>query len=159
MKEIFKSIPDYPKYLVSNLGRVKSLYFNKEKIVKSQKSSNRYLNVGLVKDGNKKNFMIHQLVAMAFLNHKVNGHKFVVDHIDENKHNNKLSNLRIVTHRFNSSRRKGSSKYTGVSWYKPAKKWRSYIKINGKSKHLGYFKFEYDAHLRYQKELKLIIKN
>jgi hypothetical protein len=159
MKEIFKPIPDYPKYEVSNLGRVKSLQFNKEKILKSRKSSNLYLNVVLFKDGNAKNFTIHQLVAMAFLKHKPNGYKFVIDHIDENKHNNKLSNLRIVTHRLNLSRRGGSSKYTGVSWAKPNKKWISRIKINGKSKHLGYFEFEYDAHLRYQQELKLITKN
>ena len=34
---------------------------------------------------------------------------------------------------------RGSSKYRGVSWYKPHDKWRGSIVVNGKSKHLGYF--------------------
>jgi hypothetical protein len=37
------------------------------------------------------------------------------------------------------SKKPGSSKYKGVSWYKPHDKWRASILVNGKAKHLGYF--------------------
>jgi len=49
-----------------------------------------------------------------------------------------------------------SSKYKGVSWNKHANQWQSYIRINGKRKHLGYFKDEKKAHNAYQKALKNI---
>lgn len=45
----------------------------------------------------KKEYRIHQLVAVTFLNHKINGHKSVIDHVDSNKLNNHVSNLQIVT--------------------------------------------------------------
>ena len=48
---------------------------------------------------------------------------------------------------------KKSSQYKGVSWYKNCNKWRARIKIGGKSKHLGFFADEYQAHLVYQKAL------
>ena len=44
------------------------------------------------------------------------------------------------------------SKYSGVSWNKNKNKWVSYIKINGKKKHLGYFTSEEEAADAYQKE-------
>ena len=159
MKEIFKPIPDYPKYEVSNLGRVKSLQYGKERILKPNSNGFGYLKLYISKDCKIKTHYIHHLVAMAFLDHIPNGHKIVIDHIDENKQNNHATNLRIVTQRFNTSRRRGTSKYTGVSWDKRAKKWSSQIVINNKKKYLGLFKNEYDAHLEYQKELKLITKN
>jgi hypothetical protein len=46
-----------------------------------------------------------------------------------------------------------SSIYTGVSWYKNNKRWKSQIQKNGKIKHLGYFQTEHEAHLTYEKEL------
>lgn len=58
------------------------------------------------------------------------------------------SNLRIVTpsqNNMNQKPNKRSSKYKGVSWRKDCKKWHSYIKINRKRKHLGYFTSEEKA--------------
>jgi hypothetical protein len=48
---------------------------------------------------------------------------------------------------------KKSSQYKGVNWDKSQNKWLSRIYINGKSKHLGYFTDEHQAHLAYQKAL------
>ena len=106
---------------------------------------------------NRKSKLVHQLVAMAFLSHVQCGHKLVVDHEDEVKTNNKLSNLKIDTNRGNLSRRGGSSEYVGVYWYKASEKWASKIGVGGKQIHLGYFTNEIDAHNAYQKKLKEII--
>jgi hypothetical protein len=154
-KEIWKTIPDYQDYQVSNLGNLKSLKFNKEKKIKQSIGSSGYYLVSLSKKGIIKKIQTHQLIAMAFLNHKPCGYKLVVDHIDNNKLNNNVSNLRIVTNRENTSRKNiGSSKYIGVFWCNTYKKWQSRIRINGDSKHLGYYKTEYDAHLAYKNKLK-----
>jgi hypothetical protein len=92
---------------------------------------------------------------MAFLNHKPNGHVLVVDHINNNRADNRLENLQIITQRENSSKdKKGVSKHTGVFWNKQNTKWHAQIQINGKKKHLGYFKCETAAHLSYQRKLK-----
>lgn len=46
------------------------------------------------------------------------------------------------------------SEFRGVTWYKPTKKWRAQIQINGKKINLGYFNKELDAFKIYQLELK-----
>ena len=164
-KEIYKDIPNYEGvYQVSNLGNVKSLpreVFRdtsnlqiKERILKGGLSGNGYITVVLRKDAKPKTFTIHKLVAITFLNHKPKGYKEVVDHIDGNRLNNKLNNLRLVTNRENCSvKNRGSSKYTGVSWVKRPKKWQATIYINGKNKNLGHFDCETKAHLEYQRVL------
>lgn len=72
-----------------------------------------------------------------------------VDHIDGNGLNNRRSNLRLCSSAENSANRHShsgaTSRYKGVSWYRRDEKWRSYIWINGKQKHLGFFDGEEDA--------------
>jgi len=166
--EVWKDIPEYEGlYQVSNLGRVKSLpkewiagkgvvLKHKGKILKSRTNSSGYMLVNLWINGNIKTYQIHQLVAMAFLNHKPNGNELVIDHINDNKLDNRVENLQIVTNRFNCFKTQGkySSKYKGVYWNKQRNKWQSYISINGKLKHLGLFKCELEASKAYQKALK-----
>lgn len=158
MNEIFKDIPDYEGiYQVSNLGNVKSLKNGKERMLAKVVDSVGYYRVVLFKNGNQKTFKTHQLIAMAFLGHKPNGNKIVVDHIDNNKLNNRLDNLQLISQRENLSKdKKYTSKYQGAYWRKDASKWISLIRINGRLKYLGYFKTEYDAHLAYQSALKQI---
>ena len=170
MNEIWKDVPGYEGlYQVSNLGRVKSLprsrkcrgnsyFMTKEKIVKGTIVRGGYLSFNLNKNSEIKHYRIHQLVAMAFLGHKPDGTSaIVVDHIDDNRINNRLDNLQLITQRENTSKRiRGYSTYTGVTWHKLHKKWVSSIIINKKSIHLGYFKCELSAHIAYIKKLKQI---
>jgi len=149
--EIWKTIPGFENYEVSNKGRVKSLKFGKERIKKQSINNSGYLVLNLFKNGKRKQFQIHQLVAITFLNHKPDGHNIVVDHIDNNPLNNKLENLQLITNRENNSKdKKGkSSKYIGVCYDKNAKKFKAQIQINGKSKYLGLFKNPKIAHAVY----------
>lgn len=154
--EIWKDIPNYEGiYQVSSLGRVKSLGNNKrkkEKILKPATNPYGYVHVVLSKDAVSKSMKTSQLVAMAFLNHVPCGHKIVVDHIDDNKLNNTLENLQLITQRENTCKTQGrySSQYRGVSWCKSRKKWTSNIRINGKSTYLGYFMIELEASNAYK---------
>ena len=172
MEEQFKDIPGYDGlYQVSNLGNVKSLERVvlrkngrkipiRESILKPNSRKDGYLSVNLYnKNRKRKNFRVQQLVVMAFLYHIPNGtYNIVIDHINNIKNDNKLENLQLITNRENSSKDKkgGTSKYTGVCWHKNRNKWYSSIRINGKSKYLGMFNNEYDAHLAYQNELNKI---
>ena len=168
VREIWKDIPSYEGYYqVSNLGRVKSLervvrnrygdFLKKESILKSRDSKGYYC-VVLCKNGRIKNYKVHKLVAMAFLNHKPCGMKKVVHHIDNNKMNNKLSNLEIISQRENSyTHCVGTSKYTGVSWCNTRNKWISQISINNKTKFLGYFTAEIEASIAYQNALNNLV--
>lgn len=163
--EIFKDIKGYEGlYQVSNFGRVKSFRNGGHGLRKEGKllkpslcghKRRKYLKVGFTKDGKMKTFNVHQLVAMMFLGHTPDGtNKVCVDHRDNNQLNNRVDNLQLVSNRENTSKdREGTSKYTGVSWYKDRNKWIAQIKIDGKSKHLGYFEDEYEAHLAYQNKL------
>lgn len=169
MEEIFKEIPNYEGlYQVSNLGNVKSLPKNtkmpngglriqKEKILKHAIDKKGYCAVCLHKNSKGKSIKIHKLVAITFLNHKPDGtQKIVVDHINNEKLDNRLENIQLLSNRENCSKnsKKGYSKYVGVSWNKRVNKWISQIQINGKRKHLGYFRLEIEAHKAYQNALK-----
>jgi len=73
-----------------------------------------------------------------------------IDHIDGNKANNKIENLRLATNsqnNFNNKRAYGNSKSNilGVHWCKTKRKWVSQIRKNNKSIHLGYFVNQEDA--------------
>jgi len=158
--EIWKDIPGYEGlYQVSDQGRVKSFKSNKETILKQLKQKSGYLRVTLCdKYSNKKYIRTHQLIAMAFLNHKPDNYNLVIDHIDRDKGNNILSNLRIVTQRVNTVNhgRKTTSKYTGVCFDKSRNKWMASIHVNKKTVNLGRFDKEIEAHLAYKKYLKSI---
>ena len=93
--EIWKNIENYPDYMVSNLGRVKSIKFGKEKLLKHSKDKYGYFKVLLSKNGKSKNLKIHRLVAKAFIPNPDN--KEFIDHINTNKTDNRVENLRWCT--------------------------------------------------------------
>lgn len=82
-------------YQVSNIGRVKSLKYGKERILRGGKDRYGYLHVTLYKDGKAKCHRVHRLVAQAFLPNPLN--LLEVNHKDENKENNTVSNLEWVS--------------------------------------------------------------
>lgn len=107
--EVWKDIQGYEGlYQVSNFGRVKSLgrykkspllksgyFWASEKFLKLSKRVDGYLNVRLSKNGKCKNFKVHRLVAIAFIPNSKNLPQ--IDHIDADKTNNNVNNLRWCT--------------------------------------------------------------
>jgi len=168
MKEIWRGVIGHEvSYQISSIGRVNSnnrvIKHSKggesvivDKILKPGIDSRGYRFVCLYTNGRCKTRNVHQLMAESFLNHSPNGMTgLVVDHINNNKLDNRIENLQLITHRHNLSKDKkgGTSKYIGVCLYKQSNKWHAQIKINGKKKHLGYFTNELDASMAYQKAL------
>lgn len=99
--EIWRDIEGYPNYQVSSEGRVKSLKYGKEKILKNIKNNTGYLSVNLCKEGKIKHYLIHRLVAYAFMNNPDNLPQ--VNHKDENKTNNRVENLEYCDSRYNTN--------------------------------------------------------
>ena len=167
-EEIYKDVVGFEKeYKISDNGKVvskrrlkiiggKTEYISNEIVLKQNKNPKGYFCVTLSKNGKVKKFLVHQLVAICFLNHKICGHKIVVDHLDNDKENNNYKNLRLISQRENASKdiARGSSNYVGVYWYSPNKKWTAKILINKKRYYLGLFKTENEANLFYQEALK-----
>lgn len=103
-KEIFKKIPEFPNYLVSNLGRVCSIRNGIREFKKLRPCSGReeYLNVTLWDKGIKKKICIHNLVAKIFIGEVPDG--YIVDHIDNNPSHNYVTNLQIITLKENTQK-------------------------------------------------------
>lgn len=168
MKEVWRVLlkAHCHHYKVSNLGRIR-LISPKEKntskkdldiVIPQKVNTQGYLTVKISSDEKKRTRLVHQLVAEVFLNHTPCGHKIVVDHIDNDKSNNALENLQLISHRENvvKNTNRGNSNHIGIEWDKSRLRWRARIRINGKRKHLGYFKNELDASMAYQKALSKI---
>ena len=98
IKEEWKTIEEYPNYQISSMGRVKSLNYKRtgeERIMKPYITKKGYLRIKFL----EKKYLVHRLVAQAFLPNIEN--KPQIDHIDGNKQNNCVSNLRWVTNKEN----------------------------------------------------------
>lgn len=174
--EVWRNIIGYEGcYQVSNLGNVKSLdrlvkfrnklFVRKGSLLKQSLDRYGYSHLVLCVNATKKPCTVHVLVAMSFMNFTPIGRKLVIDHINGNKSDNRVENLRIVTQRENTTTcfvrksKKNSSEHVGVTWSKSSKKWMARIKVNGKSKYIGSFESEQEASDSYQDELKKVIQN
>jgi hypothetical protein len=168
MIEEWRDVPNYEGlYQVSNLGNVKSLSRTdkrgtkrKEKLMKTPLNVQGYKSLNLYGDGIRVNVKVHQLVASAFLGYIRDGFTTnIVDHIDNDKTNNRLDNLQLVTPRFNASKdvMNKTSKYTGVCYISNRKKWQSQIKHEGRTIFLGYYDCEENAKDAYNTKLEEIL--
>lgn len=101
--EIWKDIPGYDNlYQVSNMGRVKSLNYNrtrKEKLLMFSKDKYGYLRVTISKEGVKKYVQVHRLVCEAFLQNPFNLPQ--VNHRNEDKTDNRIENLEYCDAKYN----------------------------------------------------------
>jgi len=153
--EEWRDIPGYEGlYKVSDLGNVLSV--RRDRMLKPG-LSHGYRTVVLCDEAKRSTTKVHQLVAMAFLKHKRCGMTKVVDHIDGDKENNKLSNLQILSHRGNiqkADRKNKSSKFTGVTFHKGRQMYRAYIDVSKKNIHLGFYESEVEASKAYQDAIK-----
>jgi len=102
MEEIWKIAVEYEKYEISNFGNLR----NGEKIIKGCINGSGYRFFHLKRNNKNKNYRFHCLVAKAFIGERPEG--LVIDHINRNKLDNRVENLRYITQKQNSI---NSSKY------------------------------------------------
>ena len=115
------------KYAVSEDGKVFSLDYKRTGAVRELSPGTvggGYYAVSLYKNGKEKKFKVHRLVAQAFLQDW--DPDLEVDHIDRNRTNNHISNLRMLTRSQNMQ----NNKAKGVYFNKALKKWRGELCIN-----------------------------
>ena len=144
-------------YKIYENGEVEKYYKNGNTIIlKPWIDIVGYKRVGLCKNGKRKNFRIHRLLALHFIDNP-NDYLFV-DHIDINKLNNNLENLRWVTQSINNRNKNNQGEYLkGV--YKNDKKFVAQIRIDKKHIYLGIFETELEAHNCYMKEYNKIMED
>jgi hypothetical protein len=132
--DLLNHLFEYDKETGNLIWKIQQRGIRKGSIAGSVKSHG-YLCVGI----NYKSYRAHRLI---FLMHKGYLPK-TIDHINGDKLDNRIENLRAATVGQNQHNRKtnanNTSGYKGVSWNKGCNKWLSQIKLEGKRIHLGYF--------------------
>ena len=160
MQEEWKAIEDYPDYLVSNQGRVMSNKYRSTRVLRVNVHKVGYLSVCLCHENKIKRLNIHRLVANAFLTKPNSKEVLCVDHINQNKADNRACNLRWVdasTNMLNKSRGGMRSKYRGVRVKNG--KWAAHKFYMGKSIRLGAFNSEEEAYELFESITEDGIKN
>ena len=157
MNEIWKDVIGYDgRYKISNYGNLISIKNGKIKKLKGSISNKGYKQFTLnwKEKELRRTYGCHVLVAMSFLNHEPNGNiGLVVDHIDNNKLNNNVNNLQLLSSRENNIKKGIGCKYYGV--WKSKDRFTAGLFVDKKRVYLGRFENEYVAHLKvlsYMKE-------
>lgn len=135
-------------------------------VMKTYENNNGYLCIKLNKNKKAKSFLLHRLVAIAWVKNKDPENFLIVNHEDGDKHNCYYRNLKWCDNSYNilHARRTGlnlynkptvgkkfgtSSKYHGVTWDKSRNKWKSYVRHDNKSWHAKRFDTEKEAAKHY----------
>ena len=114
--------------------------------VAKRKDRDGYLTVQMVIDGRRESYQLHR-IAWAMHNGSIPVN-YQIDHINHNESDNRIENLRLATpteNTRNTRARFGNSKYKGIYFDKSRAKWKAQYQLNGKRKHIGYFKDEKEA--------------
>lgn len=144
-QEVWRDVDGYEGiYQVSDLGRVRSHKSGEWRVLRPIKMKNCYLRVGLYRDGKQKNVLVHRLVAQAFV-HNDDETKTQINHIDECKQNNRLSNLEYCTASYNVT-------YNGLQHRRMSNYHRSNYRRNS-------IKDLYDPNLSIKENLELFKSN
>ena len=156
MEEIYLKIPNYDNYAVSNLGNIKSNHSGVEKLLSKRKSGNGYVSVLLYKKGFKpKTINIHQLVAICFFNHKIDGYNKIIDHKNKIRNDNRVENLQIISPRENVTKEiLKKNGYCGMTLEKSTGKYMVRITKNKKSIYIGRFNSINEAQKAYNNAIK-----
>ena len=154
--ERWKVIEDYDNYSVSSFGRVRNDKTNR--LLKLGSDGGGYFKVDLRFNNKRKTIRIHKLVANAFIKNPQN--KRCVDHIDRNRKNNHISNLRYATDSENGMNKikqsNNTTGYVGVTYDKRRGKYQARYSLNGKLKHIGYYNTALEASEAYQAKIKVV---
>jgi hypothetical protein len=113
---------------------------------KADKDNHGYRQISLYHERVSKDYSVHRIVAYAYLGLDIENPDIKIDHINHNKKDNCVENLRLCTNQqnqFNTNAR-------GYTWIKQRKKWCAQIRLNGKLIYIGRFKLEEDASKAYQ---------
>lgn len=139
-------------YEVSNIGNIR--HKGKTEYKKISFDPNGYPYSSFSKNGKGKRLQIHRLVALAFIPNTDN--KQFVDHIDQDKSNNRVSNLRWASRSENYMNRTkykcNKSGYKGVFFSKSKNKYRAEIRLNKKSIFIGYYESKEEAAIAYNEK-------
>ena len=95
----FERIDGWDNYVIHPVGTILRIHKNKTTELKHHKMKKGYMRVGLCKNGKKKKFLVHRLLALHFIPNPEN--KSCVDHINGIKDDNRLENLRWLTNKEN----------------------------------------------------------
>ena len=137
--ELWKKVPLYPDYEVSNLGRVKSFKYTHPILLRNDIRCG-YYSVVLSSKGQTRHFQVHELVYFTFTGEERSTNK-VIDHIDGNKLNNCLDNLRYISRKDNLNaaiyEQKLTNKCKKVAAYQDGEYVACYYSIAEASRSLG----------------------
>lgn len=101
--EVWRDVDGYDgMYQVSDLGRVRSRKSGEWKVMKAKKRGSGYFGVVFYKNGKQKQSYIHRLVAQAFI-HNCDDSKTQINHRNECKSDNRVSNLEYCTPQYNTN--------------------------------------------------------
>jgi len=145
VNDVWKDIPGYEGlYEASLSGKIRNV--KRGRILKQSKFTCGYGYVTL----SKKKFRCHRLIMLTFHGES----ELTVDHINGDKMDNRLVNLRYMTQRDNNKEyyknRDGTSKFVGVSWRSDSNKYRSVIRHDKHLHSLGSFDDELQAAVAYK---------
>ena len=149
----FKNIKDYEGlYMINSNGDIYNC--KRKNLMKSLIcKGNGYFKIGLTKNNKQKTYLLHRLIAIHFIENPNNYE--LVDHIDNNRINNKLDNLRWVDYSGNIRNRtikRTQDLPRGV--YKDYNRYKTCISLNNKQIYLGMFKTVEEASEAYEKKFK-----
>ena len=134
--EILESLLDYN----ADSGEIKWTYANSKNTNKGKvagtKLSNKYIRIFIY----GKLYQAHRLAWYMYYGKEP---EYGLDHIDGNKHNKAIDNLRDIPQSGNAKNsslsKANSSGFTGVTFMRRSKKWRSRIMVDGSDIHLGFY--------------------